>query len=243
MGGDQAITDYVADPDRASARCTRAGAAVDATLVDGRVEKSTMPTEFDNFTPQAMLYYLGPDSRLITELYLLQAAMARAGFYGLRTEWWHSRAGDWTKYPPVPEVNFSRKRSRLDAYDCLHPRDLQQPEYLHVLINPLPVYGLAIALFGLVAAMYLGTRGGQIAASFLFSSCAASAWPVAHYGEAAEDRVQAMADETDEAWLKAHAHRADELIYVFYALAVFAVAPFSRRRNGRRPRRALPSRL
>jgi len=32
-------------------------------------------------------------------------------------------------------------------------RDLQQPEYLHVLLNPLPVYGLAIALFGLIAAM------------------------------------------------------------------------------------------
>ena len=25
-------------------------------------------------------------------------------------------------------------------------RALQQPEYLHVLINPLPVYGLAVAL-------------------------------------------------------------------------------------------------
>ena len=43
-------------------------------------------------------------------------------------------------------------------------RDLQRPEYLHVLINPLPVYGLAIALFGLMAAIYLGTRGGQITA-------------------------------------------------------------------------------
>src|SRR5438477_82901 len=38
-------------------------------------------------------------------------------------------------------------------------RDLQQPEYIHVLINPLPVYGLAGWLIGLIC---LGT-GGYIA--------------------------------------------------------------------------------
>lgn len=102
-------------------------------------------------------------------------------------------------------------------------RELRQPEYLHVLLNPLPVYGLAIALFGLIAAIYLGTRGGQITALILVFACAASAWPVAHYGEAAEDRVQAMADDDGEAWLKEHARRADELVYVFYALAIISV--------------------
>jgi hypothetical protein len=101
-------------------------------------------------------------------------------------------------------------------------RDLQQPEYLHVLLNPLPVYGLGIALFGLIAALYLGTRGGQITALVLIFACAAAAWPVAHYGEAAEDRVHVMADEDGGAWLNAHAHRADNLIYVFYALALLA---------------------
>ena len=27
-------------------------------------------------------------------------------------------------------------------------RDFRQPEYLHVLINPLPIYGLAVGLIG-----------------------------------------------------------------------------------------------
>jgi hypothetical protein len=103
-------------------------------------------------------------------------------------------------------------------------RDLQQPEYLHVLLNPLPVYGLAVALFGLIAALYLGSRGGQITALVLIFATAISAWPVAQYGEAAEDRVLAMADDAGQAWLKAHAHRADELIYFFYALAAVSVA-------------------
>jgi hypothetical protein len=103
-------------------------------------------------------------------------------------------------------------------------RDLQQPEYLHVLLNPLPVYGLAVAVFGLIAAMYLGSRGGQITALVLIFATAISAWPVAHYGDAAEDRVLAMADEAGQAWLKAHAHRVDELIFVFYVLALVSAA-------------------
>lgn len=103
-------------------------------------------------------------------------------------------------------------------------RDLQQPEYLHVLLNPLPVYGLAVALFGLIAAMYLGTRGGQVTALVLIFACAASAWPVAHYGEAAESSALAMADDDGQAWLKAHAHRADDLVWVFYVLALVSAA-------------------
>lgn len=103
-------------------------------------------------------------------------------------------------------------------------RDLHQPEYLHVLINPLPVYGLAVAVLGLIGAMCLGTRGGQVTALVLVFICAASAWPAAHYGEAAEDGVLAMADDDGQAWLKAHAHRADDLIYVFYGLALVSAA-------------------
>jgi hypothetical protein len=103
-------------------------------------------------------------------------------------------------------------------------RDFQQPEYLHVLLNPLPVYGLGIGLFGLVASLYLGTRGGQVTALILVFACAAAAWPVAHYGEGAESRVLALADEESAAWLKVHAHRAESLIYLFYSLALLSAA-------------------
>ena len=106
-------------------------------------------------------------------------------------------------------------------------RDLRQPEYLHVLLNPIPIYGLAIALFGLIAATYLRSRGGQLTALVLIFACAISAWPVAQHGEDAYDRVLAMADDDGQAWLKAHEQRADELIYFYYALAlVSALAIF-----------------
>lgn len=103
-------------------------------------------------------------------------------------------------------------------------RELQQPEYLHVLLNPLPLYGLAIALFGLVAATYLGSRRGQVTALVLIFASAISAWPVVYHGDNAYDRVLSMADDDGQAWLKAHAHRADQFIYLYYALAALAAA-------------------
>jgi hypothetical protein len=102
-------------------------------------------------------------------------------------------------------------------------RDLQQPEYIHVLINPLPVYGLAIAMIGLVIGLFLRSRPAQVTALVLIFIAAASAWPVAHYGGEASDRVQAMADDDGQAWLDAHEHRADQLVGFFYALAALSL--------------------
>ena len=101
-------------------------------------------------------------------------------------------------------------------------RELQQPEYLHVLLNPLPLYGLGIALFGLIAATYLRSRAAQLAALVLVFATAISAWPVVYHGDQAYDRVLSMADEAGQDWLKAHVHRADQLIYLFYATALIA---------------------
>jgi hypothetical protein len=49
-----------------------------------------------------------------------------------------------------------------------------------------------------------------------------SAWPVYEYGEDAYDRVLAMTDDDGHAWLDEHMHRADKLIYIFYALALLS---------------------
>ena len=97
---------YVADPKEGIGSMHTRGTAVDVTLVDKAGKEVAMPTEFDNFTPAAMLYYQGPNPVVRSNLKLLQKAMARAGFYGLRTEWWHFCAADWTTYPPVPEIQL-----------------------------------------------------------------------------------------------------------------------------------------
>jgi D-alanyl-D-alanine dipeptidase len=93
-------TDYVVNPRDGSGSFHTWGVSVDATLVDDWGRPLSMPTDFDNFTPAAMLHYVGDDPLVRTHLYLLQRAMALAGFYGLRTEWWHFTVSDWKRYVP-----------------------------------------------------------------------------------------------------------------------------------------------
>ncbi len=106
---------YVSDPKEGRGSMHIRGAAVDATLVDAAGRDVPMPTDFDSFTPAALLEYKGRDPIVRENLKLLQKAMAHAGFYGLRTEWWHFTAPDWNQYPPVPDLKFessSRAQSR-----------------------------------------------------------------------------------------------------------------------------------
>ena len=101
-------------------------------------------------------------------------------------------------------------------------RDLRQPEYTHVLINPLPIYGLFLSWIGLIIALFLKSRRAQIATLALVLTSSTSAWPVYEFGQQAYDRVLSMADEDGRAWLDEHKDRAEDLIYIFYALAVLS---------------------
>ena len=108
-------SDYVANPEIGAGSLHSWGIAVDATLVDSRNRDVRMPTDFDEFTPAAMLPYMGlsfekgghvrllkfAEAREIDgHVRLLKYAMHKAGFCGLRTEWWHFTIVDWQKYLP-----------------------------------------------------------------------------------------------------------------------------------------------
>src|SRR5215831_8875265 len=101
-------------------------------------------------------------------------------------------------------------------------RDLQQHEYVHVLLNPLPVYGLAVGLIGLFIAICLRSRAATVVALIVVFISAAAAWPVYEYGGQAYDRVLSMADNDGQAWLALHKQRAEDLIWLFYALAILS---------------------
>jgi hypothetical protein len=103
-------------------------------------------------------------------------------------------------------------------------RGLRQPEYVHVLLNPLPVYGLLISWIALVAALISKSRRAQIVALILVFITSISAWPVYEFGEQGYDRVLAMSDDDGHAWLDEHQDRAQKLIYLFYAVAALSAA-------------------
>ncbi len=100
---------------------------------------------------------------------------------------------------------------------------LGQPEYMHVLINPMPVYGLSMGVITLGIALIARSRSIMIAALILIFIAGLSAWPTYHYGQAAYDRVKSMSDAVGGQWLDEHMARAEKLIYAFYLLAAVAL--------------------
>jgi hypothetical protein len=97
------------------------------------------------------------------------------------------------------------------------------PDYLHVLLNPIPVYGLAMGVIGLLVAFALRSRAARVVALVVICLSSAAAWPVWHYGEKAYDDVMMVADKEGTAWMDEHRSRAEKLIVAFYALAALSL--------------------
>src|SRR5438552_13499565 len=94
---------------------------------------------------------------------------------------------------------------------------------IHVLLNSMPVYGLAFGIVGLLSAIIARSRAAIVVSLVLVFLSGLSAWPTYYYGEAAYDRVTAMADTVGDQWLYEHMARGEKLIYAFYVLAGLAV--------------------
>ena len=92
---------YVADPKKGS-RHNR-GAAVDATLVDAAGRELEMPIAFDDFSERAHRGAAGASPAAAANAARLEAAMAREGFTGLPTEWWHFDLKGWERFPLLDE--------------------------------------------------------------------------------------------------------------------------------------------
>ncbi len=88
---------YVADPAKGS-RHNR-GAAVDLTIIDSTGQEIMMPTGYDDFTEKAHRDYMELPQEAIKNRAFLEELMAKHGFSGLPTEWWHFDADGWEQYP------------------------------------------------------------------------------------------------------------------------------------------------
>ncbi len=114
---------------------------------------------------------------------------------------------------------FDPPRSHFQNAMNTFLQHLRDPEYMHVLLNPLPVYGLAFGTLALALALLLRNYRVSVAALVLVFVGAISAWPVYQYGESAYDRVKSMSDSAGEQWLDEHMARGEKMIWLFYVLA------------------------
>lgn len=115
---------------------------------------------------------------------------------------------------------------------------LSDPEYLHVLLNPLPIYGLAVGVLGLIVALISRSRAARVTPLVIVLVSALSAWPVYHCGEAAYDSVLAMADSEGGRCLDEHMRRGEQLIVVFHVVG--SLAAFGLLAEAKFPRASVP---
>lgn len=103
-------------------------------------------------------------------------------------------------------------------------QSLKQPEYVHVLLNPLPVYATAMGLVALIVGLILRSRAAQGVALFLIVIGTLSVWPVEETGEHGYDRVYSMSNTDGHKWLIEHVRRFNAVEWIFYATAAVAAA-------------------
>ena len=101
---------------------------------------------------------------------------------------------------------------------------LQKPEYIHVVLNHLPIYGTILGALALAVSLALRSRAAQITALVITLIAGASAYPVLLTGQRAYKTIRAVSDDTSAEWLDEHMDRAEKTIGAFYFLALVAIA-------------------
>lgn len=96
-------------------------------------------------------------------------------------------------------------------------------EYLHVLLNPLPVYGLLGGVVVLLTGLFMHSKATRNIGVVLTILCAASAWPVLLFGQHGYNHLAPQLDTDSKQWLDAHMDRAERFIYVFYLTALLGI--------------------
>lgn len=97
---------------------------------------------------------------------------------------------------------------------------LKKPEYIHVVLNHLVIYGTMLGALALAISLILRSRAAQITALVITFIAAGSSYPVLVSGQRAYKTVRHMADDAGQEALDEHMDRAEKTIGVFYLLAL-----------------------
>src|SRR5260221_12737265 len=91
---------------------------------------------------------------------------------------------------------------------------IQKPEYIHVVLNHLPIYGTILGALALAISLVLRSRAAQITALIITLLAGASADPVWVTRQRADKGVRSMRDDTGAEAVCAHMDPAEKTIVV-----------------------------
>jgi hypothetical protein len=101
---------------------------------------------------------------------------------------------------------------------------LKRPEYVHVLLNHLPIFGTMLGALALAISLMLRNRAAQITALILTLIAGASAYPVLVTGQRGYKAVRTISDDAGADALDEHMDRGEKTIGAFYVLAASALS-------------------
>ena len=109
---------------------------------------------------------------------------------------------------------------------------MSQPEYVHVLLNPMPLYGMAAGAFLLVWSRLRHPEEFPEGVLIWIILVAMITGLAVYFGEKGLENVGVIADAHGNRWLARHKERAETLMYIFYLTGFSALgALFTQRRH------------
>lgn len=108
---------------------------------------------------------------------------------------------------------------------------LKKPEYIHVLINPIPIFGMGLGLLFLLIAWFRPAEGLVAAGLAIVIATGLLTYPTVKLGQNAYDRMYQTLPLEGQMWLDVHMDRAEKFQYLFYLAALLAAATFWARRH------------
>lgn len=110
---------------------------------------------------------------------------------------------------------------------------LRDPEYLHLLLEPLPLYGLAAGLLGLMVAQLAGESKSRLLALLVITASCASVWPYQELRRQATPRILATRDPALGPLIRAQTERRERCNWAYYAMAGLGAATLAARLAGK----------
>ena len=98
------------------------------------------------------------------------------------------------------------------------------PEYLHLLLEPLPLYGLGIGLTFLIVAFMFGEARCRMLALAVICVCCASVWPYLDLRDKATPRILATRSPDFAPLIQEQTQRRKDWALPYYAMALCSLA-------------------
>jgi len=124
----------------------------------------------------------------------------------------------------TPRAIWKQTLEALEAPQMSELDLLRKPEYIHVVLNHLPIYGTILGAVALAISLVLRSRAAQITALLIVLIGGVSAYPVLVSGQRAYKTIRDVSDDAGAEALDEHMDRAEKTIGAFYVLTVVALA-------------------